>query len=151
MIIEAESNKTFARRIIQKHGDDNVVINPPYRTMTEKEMDATFDLPFTRLPHPKYKKRGAIPAFDMIKFSINTHRGCFGGCSFCTISAHQGKFIASRSEKSILKEVDEVTNMPDFKGYISDVAGPSANMYKMKGKIPLAQPAGAGGDSAKAQ
>lgn len=134
-IIEAESNKTFARRIIQKHGDDAVVINPPYRTMTEKEMDATFDLPFTRLPHPKYKKRGAIPAFEMIKFSINTHRGCFGGCSFCTISAHQGKFIASRSEKSILKEVDEVTSMPDFKGYISDVAGPSANMYKMKGKI----------------
>jgi len=134
-IIETESNKTFARRITQGFEDEIIVINPPYRTMTEKEMDSTFDLPYTRLPHPKYKKRGAIPAFEMIKFSINTHRGCFGGCSFCTISAHQGKFIASRSEESILKEVDAVTNMPDFKGYISDVAGPSANMYKMKGKI----------------
>jgi uncharacterized radical SAM protein YgiQ len=134
-IIETESNKTFARRITQGFGDEIIVINPPYRTMTEKEMDSTFDLPYTRLPHPKYKKRGPIPAFEMIKFSINTHRGCFGGCSFCTISAHQGKFIASRSEESILKEVDAVTNMPDFKGYISDVAGPSANMYKMKGKI----------------
>jgi uncharacterized radical SAM protein YgiQ len=134
-VIEIESNKTFAKRIIQNCGDEKIIINPPYRTMNEKEMDATFDLPFTRLPHPKYKKRGPIPAFEMIKFSINTHRGCFGGCSFCTISAHQGKFIASRSEESILKEVDQVTSMPDFKGYISDVAGPSANMYKMKGKV----------------
>ncbi|MBV6484385.1 MAG: hypothetical protein KFKLKKLM_00883 [Flavobacteriales bacterium] len=103
--------------------------------MTEKEIDASFDLPYTRLPHPKYEKRGVIPAFEMIKFSINLHRGCFGGCSFCTISAHQGKFIASRSKESILKEVDKVTQMPDFKGYISDLGGPSANMYKMKGKV----------------
>ena len=101
--------------------------------MTEKEIDGSFDLPYTRLPHPKYKKRGPIPAYDMIKFSINMHRGCFGGCSFCTISAHQGKFIASRSQKSILKEVDQVTDMPDFKGYISDLGGPSANMYKLEG------------------
>jgi uncharacterized radical SAM protein YgiQ len=132
-IVEQESNKLNARRILQKIGSKTLLINPPFKTMTEKEMDHSFDLPYTRLPHPKYKTRGPIPAFDMIKFSINMHRGCFGGCSFCTISAHQGKFIASRSEKSILKEVEEVVNMPDFKGYISDLGGPSANMYKMKG------------------
>ncbi|UKN00654.1 YgiQ family radical SAM protein [Paracrocinitomix mangrovi] len=132
-VVEVESNKLIARRISQEIGDKRLVINPPYPTMTEKEIDASFDLPYTRLPHPKYNKRGAIPAYDMIKFSINMHRGCFGGCSFCTISAHQGKFIASRSEKSILKEVDEVVNHPEFKGYISDLGGPSANMYKMKG------------------
>ncbi len=133
-IVEVESNKWQANRIIQNVGDQVLVINPPYKTMTENEIDQTFDLPYTRLPHPKYKNRGAIPAYDMIKFSINMHRGCFGGCSFCTISAHQGKFIASRSEKSILAEVDKVTADPDFRGYISDLGGPSANMYKMKGK-----------------
>jgi len=131
--IEVESNKWSADRIIQKIGAKTLVINPPYKTMTEKEIDTSFDLPYTRLPHPKYKKRGAIPAYDMIKFSINMHRGCFGGCSFCTISAHQGKFIASRSEKSIMKEVDEVVEHPEFKGYLSDIGGPSANMYRMKG------------------
>lgn len=134
-VIEQESNKTFGRRILQEVKNDMLVINPPYPTMTEKEIDSSFDLPYTRLPHPKYNKRGPISAFEMIKFSINTHRGCFGGCSFCTISAHQGKFIASRSKESILKEVDEVANMPDFKGYLSDIGGPSANMYQMKGKI----------------
>lgn len=134
-IVEVESNKLDARRITQDIGDKRLVINPPYKTMTEKEIDQSFDLPYTRLPHPKYKKRGAIPAYDMIKFSINMHRGCFGGCSFCTISAHQGKFIASRSEKSILAEVDEVVAHPEFKGYISDLGGPSANMYRMKGKV----------------
>ena len=133
--LEIESNKVFGRRIFQDIGNKTLVINPAYPTMTEKEIDASFDLPFTRLPHPKYHKRGAIPAFEMIKFSINIHRGCFGGCSFCTISAHQGKFIASRSQESILKEIDHVTEMPDFKGYLSDVGGPSANMYKMKGVI----------------
>lgn len=133
--LEQESNKLNADRLIQEVGNKTLIINPPYQTMTEKEIDTSFDLPYTRLPHPKYKKRGAIPAFEMIKFSVNMHRGCFGGCSFCTISAHQGKFIASRSEKSILKEVDQIANMTDFKGYISDLGGPSANMYKMKGKI----------------
>ncbi|WP_452230907.1 MULTISPECIES: YgiQ family radical SAM protein [unclassified Lacinutrix] len=133
--IEQESNKLAARRIFQKIGDKTLMINPPYPTMTEAEIDASFDLPYTRLPHPKYNKRGPIPAFEMIKFSINIHRGCFGGCSFCTISAHQGKFIASRSKESILKEVDTVANMPDFKGYLSDIGGPSANMYQMKGKV----------------
>jgi uncharacterized radical SAM protein YgiQ len=133
-IVEVESNKWQADRIIQHVGDQTLVINPPYKTMTENEIDRSFDLPYTRLPHPKYKKRGAIPAYDMIKFSVNMHRGCFGGCSFCTISAHQGKFIASRSERSILNEVEEVVNHPEFRGYISDLGGPSANMYKMKGK-----------------
>ena len=131
--IEQESNKMHARRLIQAVGDKQVIVNPPFPTMTDDEIDRSFDLPFTRLPHPKYKKRGDIPAYEMIKFSINMHRGCFGGCSFCTISAHQGKFIANRSKKSILAEVDQVTKMPDFKGYLSDLGGPSANMYRMKG------------------
>lgn len=134
-IIEQESNKVQARRILQQVGDKMLVINPPYPPMTENEIDRSFDLPYTRQPHPKYKKRGTIPAYEMIRFSINMHRGCFGGCSFCTISAHQGKFIASRSKESIMKEVDAVTQMPDFKGYISDLGGPSANMYRMKGKV----------------
>jgi len=133
--IEQESNKVNARRLIQGVGDHNLIINPPYPPMTEDQIDTSFDLPYTRLPHPKYNKRGSIPAYEMIRFSINMHRGCFGGCSFCTISAHQGKFVASRSEESILKEVEAVTEMPDFKGYISDLGGPSANMYRMKGKI----------------
>ncbi|HKJ05847.1 MAG TPA: YgiQ family radical SAM protein [Flavobacteriaceae bacterium] len=133
--IEQESNKLHANRIIQQVYNKTLIINPPFETMTEAEIDASFDLPYTRLPHPKYNKRGPIPAYEMIKFSINIHRGCFGGCSFCTISAHQGKFIASRSKESILEEVDKVANMPDFKGYLSDIGGPSANMYKMKGKV----------------
>ncbi len=134
-IIEQESNKVKASRIIQRVGGDNLIVNPPYPPMTENQIDTSLDLPYTRMPHPKYKKRGSIPAYEMIRFSVNMHRGCFGGCSFCTISAHQGKFIASRSEESILKEVDIVTKMPDFKGYISDLGGPSANMYNMKGKV----------------
>lgn len=133
MHVEVESNKQFAKRLTQKVEGKTLVINPPYQTMTEKEIDASFDLPYTRLPHPKYKDRGPISAFEMIKFSVNTHRGCFGGCSFCTISAHQGKMIASRSKKSIMDEVDRIATMPDFKGYLSDLGGPSANMYKMKG------------------
>ena len=133
-IVEVESNKWNANRIVQEVGNKRLVINPPYKTMEEEEIDRSFDLPYTRLPHPKYKKRGTIPAYEMIKFSINMHRGCFGGCSFCTISAHQGKFIASRSERSVMDEVEQVVNHPEFKGYISDLGGPSANMYKMRGK-----------------
>lgn len=132
--IEQESNKAHAARLLQEVGDDVVHINPPFPTFTEEQIDASFDLPFTRKPHPKYDKRGDIPAYTMIRHSVNMHRGCFGGCSFCTISAHQGKFVASRSQKSILNEVDQITKMDDFKGYISDLGGPSANMYKMKGK-----------------
>lgn len=131
--IEEESNKYNASRILQKVGKQVIVVNPPFPPMTEAEIDASYDLPYTRLPHPKYKGK-VIPAFEMIKFSVNIHRGCFGGCAFCTISAHQGKFIASRSKESILKEVKAITEMPDFKGYLSDLGGPSANMYRMKGK-----------------
>ncbi|EJX08103.1 radical SAM domain-containing protein [gut metagenome] len=131
--IEEESNKYAASRILQQVGRQTIVVNPPYPPMTEAELDHSFDLPYTRLPHPKYKGK-RIPAFDMIKFSVNIHRGCFGGCAFCTISAHQGKFIVSRSKESILKEVKAVMDMPDFKGYLSDLGGPSANMYRMGGK-----------------
>ena len=131
--IEEESNKYSASRITQAVGNKIVVVNPPYPPMSQKDLDRSFDLPYTRMPHPKYKGK-RIPAYDMIKFSINIHRGCFGGCAFCTISAHQGKFIVSRSKESILKEVKEVIQLPDFKGYLSDLGGPSANMYQMKGK-----------------
>ena len=130
---EEETNKYNATPILQKVGKQVIVVNPPFPPMTEAEIDASYDLPYTRLPHPKYKGK-VIPAFEMIKFSVNIHRGCFGGCAFCTISAHQGKFIASRSKESILKEVKAITEMPDFKGYLSDLGGPSANMYRMKGK-----------------
>ena len=130
--IEEESNKYEAARILQHAGNSTVVVNPPYPPMTQGELDISFDLPYTRLPHPKYKGK-RIPAFDMIKFSVNLHRGCFGGCAFCTISAHQGKFIVSRSKESILREAKAITEMPDFKGYLSDLGGPSANMYAMHG------------------
>ena len=131
--IEEESNKYHARRILQAFDNNIVVVNPPYPPMSSKELDRSFDLPYTRLPHPKYKGK-RIPAYDMIKFSVNLHRGCFGGCAFCTISAHQGKFIVSRSKESILREVNTIVSMPDFKGYLSDLGGPSANMYSMTGK-----------------
>ena len=130
--IEEESNRMIANRLIQKTGNRWVIVNPPYLPMTTEELDACYDLPYTRLPHPKYKNK-RIPAYEMIRHSITIHRGCFGGCSFCTISAHQGKFIISRSKESILKEVKSVTEMHDFKGYISDLGGPSANMYQMNG------------------
>ncbi|HPE77624.1 MAG TPA: YgiQ family radical SAM protein [Draconibacterium sp.] len=133
MHIEEESNKMEAKKLTQKVGDKKIVVNPPWPTFKESEIDRVYDLPYTRLPHPRYNNKETIPAYEMIRHSINIHRGCFGGCTFCTISAHQGKFIASRSEKSVLKEVEQVTKMPDFKGYISDLGGPSANMYKMKG------------------
>ena len=135
-IIDLESNKIEAATLIQQHGDRYVVVNPPEPPMATDEIDASFDLPYTRLPHPKYKKRGPIPAFEMIRWSVNTHRGCFGGCSFCTISAHQGKQIASRSEASILHEVDAITADPDFHGVLTDLGGPSANMWRMKGRNP---------------
>ncbi|HDQ15897.1 MAG TPA: YgiQ family radical SAM protein [Bacteroidetes bacterium] len=132
--IETESNSINAKRLVQYVGEKKLIVNPPYKKISEREIDHYFDLPYTRLPHPKYKNRGKIPAYEMIKFSVTLHRGCFGGCSFCTISAHQGKFIISRSEKSILCEVEKITKMPDFSGHITDLGGPSANMYKMQGK-----------------
>lgn len=131
--IEEESNKMSASRILQEVEGKYVVVNPPYPPMTQEDLDTSFDLPYTRLPHPKYKSK-RIPAYEMIKFSVNIHRGCFGGCAFCTISAHQGKFIVSRSKESIIREVKKVIAMPDFKGYLSDLGGPSANMYGMQGK-----------------
>jgi uncharacterized radical SAM protein YgiQ len=131
--IEEESNKLNAHRLIQPTGGRFIVINPPYPPMTTEELDACYDLPYTRLPHPKYKDK-RIPAYEMIRHSVTIHRGCFGGCAFCTISAHQGKFITSRSAQSVLKEVEAITQMPAFKGYLSDLGGPSANMYGMQGK-----------------
>ena len=131
--VEEESNRLKAHRILQPVDGRTVVVNPPYPPMTQAELDHSFDLPYTRLPHPKYKGK-RIPAYEMIKFSVNIHRGCFGGCAFCTISAHQGKFISSRSKESILREVEAITRMPDFKGYLSDLGGPSANMYGMGGR-----------------
>ncbi|MCH5302102.1 MAG: YgiQ family radical SAM protein [Prevotella sp.] len=131
--VEEQSNMLHARRILQAVGQRMVVVNPPYPPMTTEELDASFDLPYTRLPHPKYKGK-RIPAYDMIKHSVNIHRGCFGGCAFCTISAHQGKFISCRSKESIVREVRKISELPDFKGYLSDLGGPSANMYGMQGR-----------------
>ena len=131
---EIESNKIHAKRILQDVGETTVVINPPYPPLEYGELDESFEYPYMRAPHPRYKKRGPVPAFEMIKFSITSHRGCFGGCSFCAINAHQGKFVASRSKESILREVELLTQMPGFAGTISDLGGPSANMYKMRGK-----------------
>lgn len=131
---EKESNKMESARLNESFEEFMVVINPPFEPMSQEEADRSFDLPFTYLPHPKYNKKEDIPAYEMIKFSVNIHRGCFGGCSFCAIAAHQGKQIISRSEKSILNEVQKITELPDFKGYLSDLGGPSANMYLMKGK-----------------
>lgn len=131
--VEQQSNRMHGATIWQPHGNKTVKINPMLPPMSTKEIDASFDLPYTRLPHPRYRNK-TIPAWEMIKHSVNLHRGCFGGCAFCTISAHQGKFIASRSKESILREVKQVTRMTDFKGYISDLGGPSANMYRMEGR-----------------
>lgn len=131
--IEEESNKYNAQRIVQETNGKYIVVFPPFQPMSQNELDQSFDLPYTRMPHPKYKGK-TIPAYEMIKFSVCLHRGCFGGCAFCTISAHQGKFITSRSKESILNEVKAIVNMPDFKGYISDLGGPSANMYAMQGR-----------------
>ncbi len=133
-IFEEESNRWQGARLVEQEGEFRTVVNPPFPPMEQGELDKSFDLPFTREPHPRYHKRGTIPAFEMIKNSINLHRGCFGGCAFCAISAHQGKFVVSRSEKSILKEVKTVAGSADFKGHITDMGGPSANMYGMSGK-----------------
>lgn len=131
--IEIESNKKNAVRLIQKVGQHVLVVNPPEKEMKSNQLDQIYDLPFNYLPHPKYEKRPAIPAYEMIKHSVNIHRGCFGGCGFCTISTHQGKNIISRSEKSILQEIHKIAELKDFKGYLSDLGGPSANMYRMAG------------------
>lgn len=131
-IIEEESNTLTSARITQVHGGQRIVVNPPFEPLSMAELDAFSHLPYTRLPHPRYWKKPLIPAFEMIRFSINIHRGCFGGCAFCTISAHQGKHISSRSIESVTSEVEKVVRMPGFKGYLSDIGGPSANMYRME-------------------
>jgi uncharacterized radical SAM protein YgiQ len=131
---EKESNKIESARMSEPSGELKVIINPPFLPMGEEEADRSFDLPYMYMPHPRYNKKGDIPAYEMIKFSVNIHRGCFGGCSFCAIAAHQGKQIISRSERSILNEIRKISELPDFKGYLSDLGGPSANMYRMKGK-----------------
>jgi len=133
-VFEKESNKIKAARLIEPSGEMNVIVNPPFPAMTEDEADRTFDLPFVRVPHPRYINKGAIPAYEMIKFSVNIHRGCFGGCSFCAIAAHQGKQIVRRSEKSIISEIEKIKDLPGFTGYLSDLGGPSANMFAMKGR-----------------
>ena len=134
-VIETQSNRmTPDTTLVEAIGDRFVVVTPPHATLTTEELDHSFDLPYERAPHPRYRNKGDIPAWEMIKFSVNIHRGCFGGCAFCTISAHQGKFIHSRSERSILAEVERIVRMPDFKGYLSDVGAPSANMYRMGGR-----------------
>jgi uncharacterized radical SAM protein YgiQ len=134
MTFEKESSKVDVARLIEPAGKFRVMVNPPYKSMNETEADRSFDLPYMYLPHPRYNKKGNIPAYEMIKFSVNIHRGCFGGCSFCSIAAHQGKEIVSRSERSILSEITKISQLPGFKGYLSDLGGPSANMYGMKGK-----------------
>ncbi|MCQ2325593.1 MAG: YgiQ family radical SAM protein, partial [Paludibacteraceae bacterium] len=132
-VIETESNKIHPAKLVQPTGKQQVVVNPPYPTMTTEELDAIYDLPFQYLPHPKYKDK-RIPAYEMIRFSVCLHRGCFGGCSFCTISAHQGKQIVSRSKASILRQIATLKDLPEWKGNLSDLGGPSANMYQMHGK-----------------
>ncbi len=131
---EKESNKIESARLIEPSGENNIIVNPPFPPVSEAEADRSYDLPYSYLPHPRYNKKGEIPAYEMIKFSVNIHRGCFGGCSFCAIAAHQGKQIVSRSEESIIKEIQKISELPGFKGYLSDIGGPSANMYGMKGK-----------------
>ena len=133
--IETESNKIQARRLIQPVGKQKVVVNPPYLPISQEDLDAIYDLPFQYLPHPKYKDK-RIPAYEMIRFSVCMHRGCFGGCAFCTISAHQGKQIVSRSKASILRQIKQLQTLPEWRGVISDLGGPSANMYGMHGKDP---------------
>ena len=134
IVFEKESNRLGAARLTEPSGNVNVIVNPPFAPMTEDETDRTYSLPYLYLPHPRYKNKGPIPAYEMIKFSVNIHRGCFGGCSFCAIAAHQGKQIVRRSEESVLKEIEKIRNLPGFKGYLSDLGGPSANMFAMKGK-----------------
>ena len=134
IIFEKESNTIGAARLTEPSGNVNVIVNPPFAPMTEDEADRTYDMPYLYLPHPRYKNKGPIAAYEMIKFSVNIHRGCFGGCSFCAIAAHQGKQIVRRSEESVLKEIEKIRDLPGFKGYLSDIGGPSANMFTMKGK-----------------
>jgi uncharacterized radical SAM protein YgiQ len=134
VVFEKTGNSMKPVRLIEPYGDKLVVVNPPYPPATEAEADAVYDMPFNYAPHPRYAKKGPIPAWEMIRFSVSIHRGCFGGCSFCAIAAHQGKFISSRSEASVMREIERISTMEGFRGYLSDLGGPSANMYRMAGR-----------------
>jgi len=134
VLFEKTSNSMKPVRLTEQCGDTMVVVNPPLSPATEAEADAIYELPFNYAPHPRYDRKGAIPAWEMIRFSVNIHRGCFGGCSFCAIAAHQGKFVSSRSEGSIMKEIEKISRMEGFRGYLTDLGGPSANMYRMAGR-----------------
>jgi uncharacterized radical SAM protein YgiQ len=134
VLFEKTSNSRKPVRLTEQCGETIVVVNPPFPPATEAGLDAIYELPFSYSPHPRYAKKGPIPAWEMIRFSVSIHRGCFGGCSFCAIAAHQGKFISSRSEASVMNEVERISRMDGFKGYLSDLGGPSANMYRMAGK-----------------
>ena len=130
-ISHLETNPHNAKRLVQRHGREAVVINPPALPLEEHEMDRVYALPFTRRPHPRYGTQ-RIPAFEVVENSVQIMRGCFGGCTFCSITAHEGRIIPSRSKQSILTEVKQLANQPDFKGTVSDIGGPTANMYKMR-------------------
>ena len=133
-VLHVEANPHNAHVLIQKHGNREVWVNPPPIPLTTKEIDGVFDLPYARVPHPSYG-RAKIPAYDMIKTSINIMRGCFGGCTFCSITEHEGRIIQSRSHESILREVDDIkAKVPGFSGSLSDLGGPTANMYTLKCK-----------------
>ena len=136
-LIEVESNKIHQKPIVQRVGKQFVVVNPAYPPISSDQLDAIYDLPYQYTPHPKYKDKH-IPAYEMIKWSVCVHRGCFGGCAFCTISAHQGKQIVSRSKASILRQIERLSRLPDWHGVLSDIGGPSANMYGMEGIRPSA-------------
>ncbi|NOS98907.1 MAG: YgiQ family radical SAM protein [Methylotenera sp.] len=130
-VLHLEANPGNARALVQKHGDREVWLNPPPIPLTTKEMDYVYDMPYARAPHPIYNN-AKIPAWEMIRFSVNIMRGCFGGCTFCSITEHEGRIIQSRSEESILKEVEEIRDKVDgFTGVISDLGGPTANMYRI--------------------
>src|SRR5262249_26108102 len=129
-LIHVNTNPFNAKTLVQFHDRQAVVVNPPALPLSEQQMDRVYDLPYTRRPHPAYRE--PIPAFEMIKDSVTIMRGCFGGCTFCSITAHQGRIIQSRSQESVIGELRRMAADPDFKGVVSDVGGPTANMYQMR-------------------
>ena len=138
-ILHQETNPGCARALLQRHGDRHIWINPPAMPLETEEMDAVFDLPYQRVPHPAYGE-AKIPAYDMIRFSVNIMRGCFGGCTFCSITEHEGRIIQSRSEDSIIREIEQIRDtVPGFTGVISDLGGPTANMYRLRCKSAKAE------------
>jgi len=140
-ILHAESNPGNARALVQRHGETEVWLNPPPLPLASREMDAVYELPYQRVPHPAYGA-AKIPAYKMIRFSVTIQRGCFGGCTFCSITEHEGRIIQSRSEDSVIREIERVRDtVPDFTGVISDLGGPTANMYRLHCKSPAVEAA----------